>query len=53
MAHRNKTREEILAGIIETETLLHKIQDVDVLLEQILVEARKVVCADAGSIYVK
>lgn len=53
MAHRNKTREEILAGIIQTETLLHKIQDVDVLLEQILVEARKVVCADAGSIYVK
>jgi len=53
MSHRNKTREEILSGIIKTESFLHKIQDVDVLLEQILIEARKVVCADAGSIYVK
>ncbi|HNY15994.1 MAG TPA: HD domain-containing protein [Treponemataceae bacterium] len=53
MAYRRQTREEILSGIIETETLLNKIQDVDVLMEQILTEARKVVNADAGSIYVR
>ncbi len=53
MPDMTQSREEILAGIIQTETLLHKIQDVDVLLEQILVEARRVVRADAGSIYVK
>jgi HD-GYP domain-containing protein (c-di-GMP phosphodiesterase class II) len=32
---------------------LNQIQDLDLLLERILKEARKVVCADAGSIYVK
>jgi HD-GYP domain-containing protein (c-di-GMP phosphodiesterase class II) len=32
---------------------LNKIQDLDLLLERILFEARKVVMADAGSIYVK
>jgi HD-GYP domain-containing protein (c-di-GMP phosphodiesterase class II) len=53
MAYKKQTREEILSGIIETETLLNKIQDVDVLMEQILTEARKVVNADAGSIYVR
>ncbi|HPX46673.1 MAG TPA: HD domain-containing protein [Treponemataceae bacterium] len=53
MSYKRKTREEILAGIIETETYLNKIQDVDVLMEQILTEARKVVHADAGSIYVR
>lgn len=47
-----KSKEDILLSIIETETLLHNIQDVDILLEQILTEARKVVNADAGSIYV-
>ncbi len=49
---QNISREEILAKIIKTETFLHSIQDVDVLLEQILAEARSVVNADAGSIYV-
>lgn len=53
MPYKKQTREEILAGIIETETYLNKIQDVDVLMEQILTEARKVVHADAGSIYVR
>lgn len=53
MAYKSQTREEILSGIIETETHLNKIQDVDVLMEQILTEARKVVHADAGSIYVR
>lgn len=49
---RKKTKEDILVGIIEMESYLHNIQDVDILLEQILTEARKVVNADAGSIYV-
>jgi HD-GYP domain-containing protein (c-di-GMP phosphodiesterase class II) len=41
-----------LKSIIKLETELNKIQDVDLLLERILLEARKVVRADAGSIYV-
>ncbi|MEL3913065.1 HD domain-containing phosphohydrolase [Treponema pedis] len=49
---KNLSREEILLKIIETEALLHTIQDVDVLLEQILAQARSVVNADAGSIYI-
>jgi HD-GYP domain-containing protein (c-di-GMP phosphodiesterase class II) len=53
MPYIKQTREEKLSGIIETETYLHKIQDVDVLMEQILTESRKVVHADAGSIYVR
>ncbi|MBN2811872.1 HD domain-containing protein [Treponema zuelzerae] len=53
MGYIKKSREEILSGIIETEAHLNKIQDVDVLMEQILTEARKVVHADAGSIYVR
>ena len=46
------TREEKLQRIIEMEKLLGEIQDVDVLLERILTEARTIVHADAGSIYV-
>ena len=46
------SKEEILVKIIETESVLHNIQDVDILLEQILTEARNVVNADAGSIYI-
>src|SRR5574344_523012 len=53
MAYKKQSREEILSGIIETESHLNRIQDVDVLMEQILTEARKVVHADAGSIYVR
>ena len=40
-------------SIIELDSELNQIQDLDLLLERILREARKVVHADAGSIYVK
>ncbi len=46
------SREEKLQKIIETEKILNDIQDIDVLLEQLLTEARSIVNADAGSIYV-
>ncbi len=49
---KSPRKEEILLKILKTESLLHKIQDLDVLLEQILTEARSVVNADAGSIYI-
>jgi HD-GYP domain-containing protein (c-di-GMP phosphodiesterase class II) len=42
-----------LKSIIELDAEFNKIQDLDLLLERILLEARRVVCADAGSIYVK
>ena len=38
--------------IIQLDSELNQIQDFDILLERILFEARKVVCADAGSIYI-
>ena len=41
-----------LKDIIRLEAELNKIQDFDLLLERILFESRKVVNADAGSIYV-
>jgi HD-GYP domain-containing protein (c-di-GMP phosphodiesterase class II) len=40
-------------SIIKLNSELNKIQDLDLLLERILLEARRVVRADAGSIYVK
>ena len=40
-------------SIIRLDSELNQIQDLDLLLERILHEARKVVHADAGSIYVK
>jgi HD-GYP domain-containing protein (c-di-GMP phosphodiesterase class II) len=40
-------------SILSLDSELNQIQDVDLLLERILLEARKVVRADAGSIYVK
>jgi HD-GYP domain-containing protein (c-di-GMP phosphodiesterase class II) len=40
-------------SIIELDSELNRIQDFDLLLERILLEARKVVHADAGSIYVR
>ncbi|ULQ60188.1 HD domain-containing protein [Brucepastera parasyntrophica] len=52
MPHESHSREEILSNIIETEAYLDTIRDADVLLEQILTEARRVANADAGSIYV-
>ncbi|MDR0582853.1 MAG: HD domain-containing protein [Treponema sp.] len=39
--------------IIRLDSELNQIQDLDLLLERILLEARRVVHADAGSIYVK
>ena len=44
--------EDRLQHIIGIERELGEIQDVDVLLERILTETRKIVNADAGSIYV-
>lgn len=43
---------ERLRNIISLDSELNQIQDVDILLERILLEARRVVNADAGSIYV-
>ncbi len=42
-----------LKSIIRIDSELNQIQDLDLLLERILLEARNVVRADAGSIYVK
>jgi len=47
------TNNEELKKIIHIDTELNKIQDLDILLEQILLEARNAVKADAGTIYVK
>jgi CHAD domain-containing protein len=47
-----ETSETKLEQIIKIEKQLGEIQDVDVLLEKILTETRKIVNADAGSIYV-
>ena len=41
-------KEQKLQTIIEQERLLGEIQDMDVLLERILSESRKIVHADAG-----
>ena len=41
-----------LRSIISLDSELNKIQDLDILLERILSEARRVVNADAGSIYI-
>lgn len=42
-----------LKSIFEVDSELIQIQDLDLLLERILLEARRVLHADAGSIYVK
>ena len=42
-----------IESIIKIDSELNEIQDLDLLLERILLEARRVVHADAGSIYVK
>jgi len=42
-----------IESLIEIDSELNEIQDLDFLLERILLEARKVVHADAGSIYIK
>ncbi|MDA8409848.1 MAG: phosphohydrolase, partial [Treponema sp.] len=40
-------------NIIEIDSELLKIQDVDLLLERILLEARRLLAAEAGTIYVR
>ena len=45
-------REKKLQNIIEIAREISRIQDLDVLFEHLLTEARKIVNADAGSIYV-
>lgn len=49
MAIKNEEVQEI----VRIDSELNKIRDYDLLLERILLEARRVVNADAGSIYVK
>lgn len=44
---------ESLKDILELDNELNKIQDLDILLERILLEARKIANADAGSVYLK
>ena len=41
-----------LKEIIRLDTELNKVQDLDILLERILLEARRATNAEAGSIYV-
>lgn len=52
MAFFFNEREKKLQDIIELERILNEIQDIDVLLERILTESRRIVNADAGSIYI-
>ncbi len=47
------TEAEKLKKIIKLDSELNTIQDLDILLERILLEARKAVNADAGSIYIR
>lgn len=52
MSIDTNSKEQKLQRIIECEKILNEIQDVDVLLDRVLTEARGIVHADAGSIYV-
>src|SRR5688572_2929800 len=51
--HANGAHGDRLQDIISIDSELNKIQDLDVLLERTLTFARKMVAADAGSIYLK
>lgn len=44
---------DVFQNVIRIDSELNKIRDYDILLERVLLEARKVVNADAGSIYIK
>ena len=46
-------KNELLKSLINIDFELNQIQDLDILLERVLLGARKVVNADAGSIYIK
>jgi HD-GYP domain-containing protein (c-di-GMP phosphodiesterase class II) len=48
---KRKREVERLKEIIRLESEFNKIQDMDLLLERVLLEARRVTSADAGSIY--
>ena len=52
MATATKKVKSRLEQIVEIARSLSEIQDIDILLERILTETRKMVNADAGSIYV-
>ena len=47
------SRDSVYKSIIEIDSELKQIQDLDLLLERTLLEARRVINADAGSIYIK
>ncbi|TFH05982.1 MAG: HD domain-containing protein [Spirochaetales bacterium] len=47
------TRTDKLKKALEVDAILNKIQDLDVLLETILTEARGIINADAGSVYIR
>ncbi|MFP4113129.1 MAG: GAF and HD-GYP domain-containing protein [Spirochaetota bacterium] len=47
------TKLDKLKNVIGADSVLNKIQDLDILLETILSEARHVLRADAGTIYIK
>jgi len=47
------SRKVDIESIIEIDSELNEIQDLDILLERILLEARKMVHADAGTIYIR
>ena len=52
MATADRKVKSRLEQIVETARSLSEIQDIDILLERILTETRRIVNADAGSIYV-
>ncbi|MCL2382030.1 MAG: HD domain-containing protein [Treponema sp.] len=49
---KKRKRQSDLKAILRIDSELNGIQDLDILLERILLEARKLVRADAGSIYI-
>ncbi|MFP4551762.1 MAG: GAF and HD-GYP domain-containing protein [Spirochaetales bacterium] len=48
---RSNAKMDKLKNVIGVDSVLNKVQDLDILLETILSEARSVLSADAGSIY--
>jgi response regulator RpfG family c-di-GMP phosphodiesterase len=48
-----RQQHEELRSVLSLDTEFNRIQDLDILLERILFEARRVVGADAGSLYVR
>ncbi|MGI5173390.1 HD domain-containing protein [Treponema sp. OMZ 840] len=52
MSYSQKLSEQKLKQSIESARLLNEIQDMDILLEKLLFEVRRITNADAGSIYI-